>query len=263
MKTNFKRECSLADIPHIIRADGSKGCIWCGDDLKTNHPLQRYCKDKNCPKSAFMWGYPQKDEACHFILVRQDFKCHDCKFDYKDKLEEISLNTFGDKKHYDKFESFVFMKREIDRERRPEVDHIIPINKGGQSLGINNHQVLCNTCHLKKTKHDNSKASGSRREKTQDEIKEKIDKKLKLSWLDKYVNLYHPHERKKYPMTQEDIDYNSDLYKRLYLSQLTDDELLNLCDDYMHSTDNSFHEERTKLVKEEVEKRHLHKKHSI
>lgn len=39
---------------------------------------------------------------------------------------------------------------------RPEVDHIIPIHKGGISLGLENHQAICYTCHKAKSKVDNS-----------------------------------------------------------------------------------------------------------
>ena len=34
------------------------------------------------------------------------------------------------------------------------VDHIVPINKGGASLDLNNLQSLCNHCHAVKTARD-------------------------------------------------------------------------------------------------------------
>lgn len=37
-KSSFDRQCPLSSIPYVVRSDGTKGCIWCGDDLKTKHP---------------------------------------------------------------------------------------------------------------------------------------------------------------------------------------------------------------------------------
>ena len=34
------------------------------------------------------------------------------------------------------------------------VDHIVPINKGGASLDIENLQSLCNACHARKSAKD-------------------------------------------------------------------------------------------------------------
>lgn len=72
-KKSHDRECALADIPYIIREDGFKGCIWCGDTLKTNHHLQRYCKDKLCPNSAYIWGYPQRSESLIYLSTGNIF----------------------------------------------------------------------------------------------------------------------------------------------------------------------------------------------
>ena len=52
------------------------------------------------------------------------------------------------------------LKEIISKDLKPEVDHIIPIFKGGESLGLDNHQVICYTCHKAKTKKD---VSGKRK----------------------------------------------------------------------------------------------------
>jgi 5-methylcytosine-specific restriction endonuclease McrA len=48
------------------------------------------------------------------------------------------------------------LKEHISSDRKPEVDHIVPVSKGGATLGLDNHQAICYTCHKVKTKVDNS-----------------------------------------------------------------------------------------------------------
>lgn len=42
------------------------------------------------------------------------------------------------------------------RSNQPQVDHIIPINKGGDRRSRNNLQTLCRTCHSRKTRAENA-----------------------------------------------------------------------------------------------------------
>lgn len=182
-KTTFDREVPLSEIPYVIREDGSRGCIWCGDDLKTKHHAQRYCRDKDCPKSAYIWGYPQREESLVFLLNRQDAKCLLCNHDYKQYVE----GPFT-------LESFRRVKFNINLFNRPEVDHIIPISKGGQSLGTENHQAICYTCHKNKTKED---VKGERREKSPEEkqkIKDKKTEKVIYEKLGTFLNEYYHNE---------------------------------------------------------------------
>ena len=146
-KKSKDRECALNDIPFVQREDGTKGCIWCGEVLKSKHPSTRYCKDKECSESAYMWGYPQRKEAMFYLLKKQDYKCNDCGHDYKQYLDFKDGTEF-------KVWHYRRIRKKIPKEFRPEVDHIIPIMSGGQSLGLDNHQVLCYSCHKKKTKVD-------------------------------------------------------------------------------------------------------------
>lgn len=159
-KTYKDRSFSLSRIKYVVREDGSKGCIWCGDPLKTKHHMQRYCKDKLCPKSAYAWGYPQKEEGLFFLLARQDWCCNLCQYDYKPFIEQNIIGKFYGTKNVDDYKTqpnFYVVKRlkdTIDPMRKPEVDHIIPIYKGGQSLGLDNHQCICYSCHKTKTSAD-------------------------------------------------------------------------------------------------------------
>ena len=107
------------------------------------------------------WGYPQKEEGLFFLLKRQDWKCNQCAYDYKPFIEERIINKYYGTHSKNDLTVFNFylikrLKKMIERSLRPEVDHILPISKGGQSLGLENHQCLCFTCHKTKSKVDNS-----------------------------------------------------------------------------------------------------------
>lgn len=155
------RSIALVNIHHVIREDGSKGCVWCGDDLKTKHPAQRYCKDKMCVRSAWAWSYPQKEDGIFFLMSRQDWCCNICKHDWKPFIEThivgkfygTSIEYFKSGSYKTEYSYFLIkrLKENIDKKLKPEVDHIVPIYKGGQSLGLDNHQVICYSCHKGKT----------------------------------------------------------------------------------------------------------------
>jgi 5-methylcytosine-specific restriction endonuclease McrA len=49
------------------------------------------------------------------------------------------------------------LKENVDPKLKPEVDHVIPIFKGGQALGLDNHQAICYSCHKGKTSKDLTK----------------------------------------------------------------------------------------------------------
>ena len=49
---------------------------------------------------------------------------------------------------------FKRLKNQVTLQYKPEVDHIVAISKGGESLGNSNHQAICYTCHKTKTKQD-------------------------------------------------------------------------------------------------------------
>lgn len=198
-KNSFDRECSLSDIPYTQREDGTRGCIWCGDVLRNKHVHTRYCADKECARSAYIWGYPQKHEACLLFLQKQDFKCKICQLDFSQYIDK-NISS----------ENFLKEKRSIPQEHKPEVDHIIPIIQGGQSLGIDNHQVLCYTCHKEKTKKD---VKGPKRIKSEEELSIIRDKKI----LDKIYTKLEPFLREYYKGT---IEENFKNYRDIFLMEI-------------------------------------------
>lgn len=138
-------------------------CVWCA--VNEVHGNQKYC-NMLCMNSAMSWCYPQKEDGLRFLLIRQDWKCSGCQFDYLPVFKDILLND----RHYaskdfdpDIIAWYYFkrLKKKVPLERRPEVDHIRPIYLGGESLGISNHQILCYLCHKIKTSSD---LSGKRKE---------------------------------------------------------------------------------------------------
>lgn len=137
-KSYTGRSYPVGNLDLIVRDDGTKGCIWCGDPLKSTHWAARYCDDSACMSSIYAWSNPQKNEGRQLLLDRQDYKCNICQYDWK-------------------------MVSHWPDDRQPEVDHIVPISKGGQALGFDNHQAICKLCHKAKTKIDNS---GPRKKKT-------------------------------------------------------------------------------------------------
>lgn len=168
-KSHRERSYRIGDLPYI-RVDGEKRCYWCGDPLKTKHHAQRYCKDENCSRSAFAWGNPQKENGMWFLLQKQDWKCAICQFDWKQYVKDHVIGkSYGthSKTDFVEFNEYLVirLKQKIEQKYKPEVDHIIPIYKGGQALGLDNHQILCFTDHKAKSKIDNS---GPRKKKCTD-----------------------------------------------------------------------------------------------
>ncbi|HEY5235501.1 MAG TPA: HNH endonuclease signature motif containing protein [Rhabdochlamydiaceae bacterium] len=134
-------------------------CAWC-NETELNHGNQKYCSS-DCSQSATAWAYPQKEDALRYLLVRQDWKCIDCQFDYRPIMEAIverDRKISGTAMPIDTLPWYYLkrLKNKVDWENKPEVDHVIPVAKGGDTLGLSNHACRCYRCHKKKSKIDNS-----------------------------------------------------------------------------------------------------------
>lgn len=137
---------------------GKRWCLWCGV-VEVKHANRKYCS-KACSLAIFSWANPQKGNGLHFLLDRQGWKCRACDYDYAEVLRatrsyynrrNVLIPTIG----VNDSERFMrWFKRTCPPERKPEVDHVIPIYKGGAALGFQNHQAICFTCHKAKTKVD-------------------------------------------------------------------------------------------------------------
>lgn len=98
-------------------------CKWCWNESTPSY-RHKYCTPE-CKLSAEIFCYPQRELSKLFHMVQQGGKCANCDRDFEKEYE--------------------------GRRLEPELDHCTPIFKGGQSLGHENHQLLCRDCHKIKT----------------------------------------------------------------------------------------------------------------
>lgn len=146
-----------------VKGKSKRLCCWCVE-IEIINLNRKYCSN-NCSTSAMAWAFPQKEHSLKYLLIKQSYKCLGCQYDYRPMLD---LYIEKDKKRYGvsyevnelPWHYFKCLKSNVPSERKPEVDHIIPISKGGHSLDRDNLQLICYKCHKVKTKIDNS---GSRR----------------------------------------------------------------------------------------------------
>lgn len=155
-KSRERRE-NLSLLKPVVE-EGIKRCVWCLDELPKG--CRKYCSTL-CSDSAFAHFNPQSKAGLQYLLVLQDFRCNQCGFDYRPFLEmlferEITQDSLVEYSYEFNNLSYL-MRREGFEEFLPEVDHILAIGLGGESLGLDNHQVLCRECHKIKTVEDLNK----------------------------------------------------------------------------------------------------------
>ncbi len=171
-KGDNRRHINASSFKKIER-NGLKYCAWCGDnEVKGN---RKYCNDA-CRDNCYAFIQPQKEYGLEYHLQTQDFKCADCKFDYRQTMDKMdaaykkrNITGWCDKRlaanpwYFKRLKNLV--NNEFGKSKKPEVDHIVPIALGGDVVGFDNHQVLCHECHKGKTKLDISAIAKMRREK--------------------------------------------------------------------------------------------------
>jgi hypothetical protein len=164
IKSCTDRSTALDKITPLVTLEGVKLCAWCHLE-KARGP--KYCGE-DCRISARAHFYPQKEESLNFLLMRQNFQCAHCQYDWKPLIEQLLVNgRVYDKPNDYKVQFSYWLMRRIKSKspklQKPEVDHRIPIYKGGSPLGLDNVDCLCYTCHKIKTKID---LSGKRSKKS-------------------------------------------------------------------------------------------------
>lgn len=159
-KSWTKRSYNLGGL-NAIKRDLLRYCAWCGEG-KLNHGNAKYCTEL-CSHSAMAWAYPQKENSLFVLLVKQEWKCEICKYDYRPLAENIHKGLYkqwGGSEHKlgEKFDWGLIkrLKSNIPKDKRLEIDHVIAISKGGQAIGVENLRALCFLCHKEKTRLDNS-----------------------------------------------------------------------------------------------------------
>lgn len=163
-KSTTKRSVCLDQLKPV-KTEAGRFCAWCVEG-QIHRGNAKYC-NQVCRDSAWAWAYPQSEHGLGMLLHRQDHKCNLCGFDYNPFLETecremhggYSYNRLIDYKTEFIWYLYSRLKRRVPPERKPEVDHVIPIFKGGESLGLDNHQAICYSCHKSKTAKDLSKCT--------------------------------------------------------------------------------------------------------
>lgn len=157
-KSCTERSYHLGDIrPISVTVDSklTRYCGWCAE-VKLKHGNQKWCSQE-CIDSAMAWAYPQKEHGLNVLLVRQGWKCNICNYDWMPYVHKVvqRLPPY-DKRDLGQFNWIIVkrLKNAVPKDRKPEVDHVTPIYKGGQSLGLENHQAICYLCHKTKTSSD-------------------------------------------------------------------------------------------------------------
>lgn len=154
-KDNFRK---------IVR-DGKHYCAWCGK-VELSDKRRKYCSEL-CLETCGIFCFPSERQGFAFHLRKQDYKCNICGFDFGAVVDNIisyrkSNGLFKSWDSSDRFKnvwriregSLWSMPDALAMERRPELDHVIPIKAGGDSIGFYNMQVICYCCHKMKTKQD-------------------------------------------------------------------------------------------------------------
>lgn len=148
-----RRYANLSDI----RCDG-KVCSWC-NAKPIEKGRKKYCSEA-CVFSAQVYVNPQTPKAKAWVFVAiQSCACRICGEDFEDELVAIaeSKRPFMTGLPRDGKFTLSYWGLGYGTGERWQVDHIVPIHKGGRGIGFENVQVVCATCHRKKTAVDLSK----------------------------------------------------------------------------------------------------------
>jgi len=131
-------------------------CAWC-NKVPLLSKRKKYC-DSDCKNSAFFYCYPQSPSSKMWVFInRQNCACPLCGECFDDELAAKILLT---RKRWDEGvkNGYKWMAGKVSYHSigdntgdQWQVDHIIPLHRGGDGIGLNNIQVVCKACHQRKT----------------------------------------------------------------------------------------------------------------
>lgn len=131
--------------------NGITYCKWCAKNPV--YGQKQYCSE-DCKFSMYVFAYPQTFPATRVLMERQNFKCSVCTFDYAPYIED-AINIVSKENIFDWDEHSCIVldmvNKSVPEERKPEVDHIIQVSRGGDTFGLNNVDIKCASCHQSKT----------------------------------------------------------------------------------------------------------------
>lgn len=149
----FRRTASLSDLQKPLE----DVCAWCN---RNGVPKRRKYCTQECADSAHRHCYPQSPAAKMYAFVQlQDCVCLLCGEWFVDAVKELvdkahAWNLRCREQGYEwasKDEQVTLWEIGNGTGDRWEVDHIIPLFRGGIGIGFDNIQVVCKGCHRKKT----------------------------------------------------------------------------------------------------------------
>lgn len=141
----------------VARLQGKhhKGVCWfCGGELP---PRKRRWCGKKCVK-AYNLLIHQPDTVRNYILKRDKGVCADCGLDCIALHNRVSSMPLKDIKAW-MLENRALLRQYkkaglVRHQRFWDIDHIIPVCKGGGLCSMSNLQTLCVACHRRKTRLD-------------------------------------------------------------------------------------------------------------
>lgn len=133
----------------------SKGfCFFCGGELPPKR--RRWCSKKCVHAYHLLIHDPSTVEA--YVLKRDKGNCADCGLDCVRLHRQVKSMELKELKAWmAKNKSMLrqFSKASLVRRQRFwDIDHIIPVCKGGGLCSMSNLQTLCVACHRRKTRLD-------------------------------------------------------------------------------------------------------------
>lgn len=130
-------------------------CAWC-NEMPIPRSKRKYCSE-DCQKSAMIYSNPQSPGTKAYLLItRQSCACAACGVSFEDELISRIQRTAQhyirmQMKGYNYPDRVSYHAIGDNWGEHTQVDHIHPIFKGGDGIGLKNVQVLCYDCHLAKT----------------------------------------------------------------------------------------------------------------
>ncbi len=146
------RYMTLSSIPKY-RVGSDRFCLWCRSGAPLKHHARVYCGD-NCKKSANMFCYPQSNTMKAYILIEfQQCACTLCGLSYEDRILRW-IERKENRKGTEEWEigpTMNILGYQLSAINEIDVDHKIPLHRGGIALGLDNIQAVCRQCHKDKT----------------------------------------------------------------------------------------------------------------
>lgn len=142
---SLDRYCKLSEIPKL-----ETRCAWCNEMPRPGK--RKYCSD-TCLDSATMWCFPQTPATKMYVLLElQDCTCPGCGEIFDEQItRRIEVLMEHQRRHFPNEKKVTYGRLGYGTGEYWHVDHIIPIFRGGDGVGLGNIQVLCVPCHKKKT----------------------------------------------------------------------------------------------------------------